>query len=212
MRKVAGGGCGAGSYGCMVPMGGRPASGRRGHGFRYRRGGYARGMAYSARRDGFLISTDPALIDLDAVHAVLAGLYWSKGIPKDVVRRAIEGAITFGVYDLGKRRASGPPGVRGDAAALQVGFGRVITDKATFAYLSDVFIIDDYRGRGLSKWMVEVILAHPDLQGLRRFALLTKDAHGLYARYGFKPLADPAMYMEIVDPDVYLRGRPAGPS
>jgi GNAT superfamily N-acetyltransferase len=156
-------------------------------------------MAYEAQRDGFLISTDPTLIDLDAVHAVLTTIYWSEGIPKETVWRGIEGSIAFGVYDTSRGRAG--------SVGAQVGFARVITDRATFAYLSDVFIIDGYRGRGLSKWLMEVILAHPELQGLRRFCLLTKDAHGLYARYGFKPLPDPGRYLEIIDPDVYKRAR-----
>jgi GNAT superfamily N-acetyltransferase len=171
-------------------------------------------MHREARRAEFLVSTDPALIDLDLVHRVLTNIYWSEGIPKDTVRRGIEGSITFGVYDLsrahtaecGRGRERGCGSGRDPAAGEQVGFARVITDKATFAYLSDVFIVEAYRGRGLSKWLVEVILAHPDLQGLRRFCLLTRDAHGLYERYGFKPLEDPERYMEIWDRDVYRRG------
>ena len=148
-----------------------------------------------SRRDTFLISTDQSLIDLDAVHAVLASVYWSEHIPRDVVERGIQNSLAFGVYD----ESSSPP--------RQVGFARVITDKATFAYLSDVFIIDSYRGRGLSKWLVEVILAHPDLQGLRRFCLLTRDAHGLYDKFGFKPMPDPSRYMERWDPEIYTRRR-----
>jgi GNAT superfamily N-acetyltransferase len=147
----------------------------------------------SASRDGFLISTDPALIDLDVVHGFLSTSYWSPGIPRDIVRRGIDNALTFGVYD----QRTSPHG--------QVGFARVITDKATFAYLSDVFILDSHRGHGLSKWLVEIILAHPDLQNLRRFCLLTRDAHGLYERFGFGPIPDPRNYMERRDPDVYKR-------
>lgn len=156
-------------------------------------------MVYEAERNGFRISTDPSLIDLDAVHRVLASVYWSEGIPRETVRRGIEGSLTFGVYDTSRPR---PGALR---AHEQVGFARVITDTATFAYLSDVYIIDECRGRGLSKWLVETILAHPELQGLRRFCLLTRDAHGLYARYGFKPLEDPGRYMEIWYRDVYKR-------
>lgn len=162
-------------------------------------------MPYHASRDGFLISTDRASIDLDLVHATLARMYWSEGIPRDVVRRGIEGAMTFGVYDTTKPREPQDP------RPAQVGFARVITDTATFAYLSDVFILEEYRGRGLSKWLVEVILAHPDLQSLRRFCLLTRDAHGLYERYGFKPIPDPTRYMERWDPDVYRREAPPVP-
>ena len=169
-------------------------------------------MTISARREPFLISTDPAIIDLDVVHDVLTSLYWCEGIPKETVRRGIEGSITFGVYDTSRPRSSARPEIRGHEPSAgyqgfpaQVGFARVITDKATFAYLSDVFIIDEYRSRGLSKWLIETILVHPDLQGLRRFCLLTRDAHGLYARYGFKPLPDAARYLEIWNPDVYRR-------
>jgi GNAT superfamily N-acetyltransferase len=154
-------------------------------------------MEHESRRDGFLISTDRSLIDLEAVHSVLSNIYWSKGIPKEIVWRGIEGSITFGVYNTIAPQARSP--------GKQVGFARVITDAATFAYLSDVYVIDEYRGRGLSKWLMEVILAHPQLQGLRRFCLLTRDAHGLYARYGFKGLDDPKAYMEITVRDIYLK-------
>jgi N-acetylglutamate synthase-like GNAT family acetyltransferase len=150
-------------------------------------------MPHESRRDEFLISTDKSLIDLDAVHDVLARVYWSERIPRDTVKRGIDNSMVFGIYD-----ESGAP-------RRQVGFARVITDKATFAYLSDVFVIESCRGRGLSKWLMDVILAHPDLQGLRRFCLLTRDAHGLYARYGFKPMPDPTRYLELWDPDIYTR-------
>jgi GNAT superfamily N-acetyltransferase len=150
-------------------------------------------QSYQAQRDGFLISTDSALIDLDIVHGELTRLYWSVGIPRETVSRGIRNSLTFGLYDRNARPRT------------QVGFARVITDKATFAYLSDVFVIEPYRGRGLSKWLVEVILAHPELQGLRRFCLLTRDAHGLYEKYGFKPMPDPSRYMELWDPEVYAR-------
>jgi GNAT superfamily N-acetyltransferase len=152
-------------------------------------------MIHQARRDEFLITTDAAQIDLDLVHKVLAGVYWSAGIPRDTVAKGIENSIAFGVYHMA-------PGTR-----RQVGFARVISDKATFAYLSDVFVIEAYRGRGLSRWLMEVILAHPDLQGLRRFCLLTRDAHGLYSKFGFKPMPDPSRYMELWDPEIYARQR-----
>lgn len=161
-------------------------------------------MSYSARRDGFLISTDRWLIDIDAVHAALSRMYWSVGIPREVVERGINHSIAFGVYDTTHARASEP------AKPEQIGLARVISDCATFAYLSDVYILESHRGRGLSKWLVEVILAHRDLQGLRRFCLLTRDAHSLYARYGFQPIADPSRYMEIIVPDIYTRGTVGG--
>jgi GNAT superfamily N-acetyltransferase len=138
-------------------------------------------------RGEFTISTDPARIDLDVVHGFLAGSYWAAGIPREVVRRSIAHALCFGVY-------------HGDR---QVGFARVITDRATFAYLGDVFVLDAYRGRGLAAWLLEVIHAHPELQDLRRWVLLTRDAHELYRKAGWTPLAAPDRYMERWFKDVY---------
>jgi GNAT superfamily N-acetyltransferase len=139
-------------------------------------------------RGEFLVSTDRSRIDVDAVHAFLTQSYWSPGVPIDVVRRAIAGSICFGIYH--HRR--------------QVGFARVISDQATYAYLSDIFVLDEYRGRGLAKWMMEVIMAHPALQGLRRFSLSTRDAHALYAQFGFELVANPDRQMEILRRDIYL--------
>jgi GNAT superfamily N-acetyltransferase len=145
------------------------------------------------RRDNFLISTDPSRLDVRAIHAYLDRSYWAAGIPMDVLERAIRGSLCFGLYD-------------GDR---QIGFARTVTDRATFAYLADVYVLESYRGQGLAKWMMHVIMAHPDLQGLRRFALATKDAHGLYAQFGFAPLARPDRQMEIARPDVYRADRQA---
>jgi GNAT superfamily N-acetyltransferase len=145
------------------------------------------------RRDNFLISTDPSRLDVRAIHAYLDRSYWAAGIPMDVLERAIRGSLCFGLYD-------------GDR---QIGFARTVTDRATFAYLADVYVLESYRGQGLAKWMMRVIMAHPDLQGLRRFALATKDAHGLYAQFGFAPLARPDRQMEIARPDVYRADRQA---
>jgi GNAT superfamily N-acetyltransferase len=153
-------------------------------------------MPSESRRGSFLISTDRALLDLNAVHLALSTSYWSPGIPRDVVARGLQNCMCFGVYDTASPRPS-------STLPRQIGLARVITDKATFAYLSDVYIIEEYRKQGLSKWLVESILAHPELQGLRRLCLLTRDAHGLYARYGFKPMPDPTRYMELWNPDVY---------
>jgi GNAT superfamily N-acetyltransferase len=135
----------------------------------------------------FEISTDPARINVEAVHEFLTNSYWAKGIPMETVRRSIEHSICFGMY----------------FAQDQIGFARVISDRATFAYLADVFILPAYRGRGLSKWLMECIVAHPDLQGLRRWMLATRDAHKLYANYGFAPVQKPDRWMERHDPDVY---------
>ena len=140
------------------------------------------------RRGEFLISTDPALLDLDAIHGFLTNCYWAKGIPRETVARSIEHSLCFGVYDGGGK---------------QVGFARVVSDFATVAYLGDVFILESHRGRGLSKWMMGCITSHPALQGLRRWILLTRDAHALYAKFGFTPVAKPDRYMELHNPAVY---------
>jgi GNAT superfamily N-acetyltransferase len=139
------------------------------------------------RRGDYVITTDPARVDLAVVHGFLTACYWAKGIPLETVRRSVEHSLNFSLYD-GER---------------QVGFARVITDYATFAYLGDVFVLESHRGRGLSRWLMEVIVAHPELQGFRRWVLLTRDAHRLYERVGFKPIAAPERYMELWTPDVY---------
>ena len=136
----------------------------------------------------FLLSTDKARLDLALIHSVLRETHWAKGIPLATVAKAIDHSLCFGVY----------------RQHVQVGFSRVISDHATFAYLADVFIVDAYRGRGLSKWMMSCVMAHPELQGLRRWLLATADAHGLYSQYGFKALGKPERFMEINVPDIYL--------
>ena len=141
-------------------------------------------------RDGFTISTDRSLLDLDVVHGFLSASYWSPGIPRETVARAISHSLCFGVYD--------PQG-------RQIGFARLISDLASFAYLADVFILEPHRGKGLSKWLLECITTHPDLQGLRRWMLATRDAQGLYAKFGFTPLHAPERFMQRWDPDVYTR-------
>lgn len=140
-------------------------------------------------RDGYVVSDDPRRLDLDAIHGFLSRSYWAEGIPFETVARSIRHSLCFGVYQ-GQR---------------QVGFARVVTDRATFAYLADVFVLSGHRGRGLAKWLVQCIRAHPELQGLRRWHLATRDAHGLYAQLGFTALAQPSRHMEIVDPGVYCR-------
>lgn len=146
-----------------------------------------RGGVIEQHRDGCTISTDPAKLDLDVIHGFLSRAYWCEGIPRETLERAIRNSLCFGVYAEGR----------------QVGFARVISDRATFAYLADVFVVETHRGHGLSKWMMEVIMAHPELQGLRRWALGTQDAHGLYSKYGFAPPKFPDRLMEIYDPDIY---------
>ena len=140
------------------------------------------------RRGDFLISTDRKRVDFDVVHGFLTNCYWAKGISREVVARSIEHSLCFGIYD-------------GDAR--QVGFARVVSDFATVAYLGDVFVLESHRGRGLSKWLMECIIQHPALQNLRRWILLTRDAHRLYSRYGFAPLKAPERYMELHRADVY---------
>jgi GNAT superfamily N-acetyltransferase len=140
------------------------------------------------RRGEFLISTDPARLDLNVIHGFLTNCYWAKGIPREVVARSIEHALCFGVYD-GNR--------------AQVAFARVISDFATIAYIGDVFVLETFRGRGLGKWLMECITSHPALQDLRRWMLTTRDAHGLYSQVGFTPVKAPERFMEVHRPDVY---------
>ena len=147
-------------------------------------------MSHTWERGDYAISTDPARLDLETIHSYLSGSsYWAQGRPMEVVRRSIENSLCFGLYWRGR----------------QVGFARVITDRATFAWLADVFVLDEERGRGLSKWLMETILAHPRLQGLRRWVLATKDAHSLYSRFGFAPLKRPERWMERFDPAMQER-------
>lgn len=134
-----------------------------------------------ARRDSLLISTDRGLLDIDTICDFLARSYWASRRPRGRVEIALRNSLVFGVYD-GKR---------------QVGLARVVTDRSTFAWLCDVFLDEAYRGKGIGKWLMETILAHPDLQGLKRILLATDDAQGLYARYGFTPLANPDGWMEL---------------
>ena len=139
------------------------------------------------RREVYCISTDPDRLDLSVIHGFLRDSYWAQGIPREIVDRAIQNSLPFGLYD----------------SDSLVGFARVITDFATFAYVADVFVLPSHRGRGLAVWLMEVIRAHPRLQGLRRWLLATRDAHGLYRKTGFAEPTDPKRYMEIVDRDVY---------
>ena len=141
-------------------------------------------------RDTFTVSCDPARLDRSMIAQFLTSSYWAKGIPPDTVARSLEHSLCFALLD-GER---------------QVGFARVISDYATIAYLGDVFVLPEYRGRGLSKWLMECVVTHPDLQGLRRWILATRDAHGLYQKFGFTPLKRPEIFMELHDANVYHRG------
>ena len=144
------------------------------------------------RREKYLISTDRGRLDRSVIHRFLESSYWAKEIPREIVDRCIENSLCFGLYE-------------GDG---QIGFARVISDLSTFAYLADVFVIESARGEKLGVWLIETIMGHPQLQGLRRWMLATADAHGLYRKFGFTKLSRPERIMEIVDPDIYTRSKP----
>lgn len=137
----------------------------------------------------YTISTDPARLDVPLIHGFLSTSYWARGIPLAVVERALRNSLCFGAY--------GPEG--------QVGFARVITDCATFGYVADVFVLPQHRGRGVSKLLMGAIQAHPDLQGLRRLLLITRDAHGLYSQFGYQPPQDPSQILTLHRPGIYER-------
>ncbi|HSG45031.1 MAG TPA: GNAT family N-acetyltransferase [Anaerolineales bacterium] len=134
------------------------------------------------KKDNFTISTDPSRLDVDAIADMLTRAYWAKGRPRENTERAIANSLVFGLYDGDK----------------QIGIARIVSDFAVFAYLCDVFIHEDYRSRGLGKWLMETVKSHPDLQGLRRLLLATHDAHELYKQYGWMPLENPHNWMEII--------------
>lgn len=147
-------------------------------------------IPYEITKENCLISTDKARLNIDLIHRYLTEeSYWAAGIPKTVVENAVANSLCFGLY----------------IDNVQAGFARLVTDKATFAYLADVFILSPYRGRGLSKWLIESIQAHPELQGLRRWLLATRDAHGLYAQMGWKEFDEVLRqrFMQRHFPDVY---------
>jgi len=136
------------------------------------------------------ITTDKSRMSVKAAHAFLSQAYWSPGVPLTTVQKAFDNSLCFAVL----------------AGSEQVGFARVVTDKATFAYLADVYVLESHRGKGLARRLVQAIQAHPELQGLRRFMLATRDAHSLYAQFGFTPLSVPVRFMELHNPDAYARG------
>ena len=136
----------------------------------------------------YRITTDTRRLDLDAIHAYLSRSFWAEGIPKATVAKAMANSLCFGLF-------------HGDE---QIGLARVVTDRATYAYLCDVYVLETHRGRGLGKWLIETVMAHPDLQGLRRFQLVTRDAHGLYSRHGFAAPEHPERHMEIFKHGMYV--------
>jgi len=137
-----------------------------------------------AHRENFIISTDPTRLDVDAIAEMLTRAYWARGRPRERVDRSLANSLVFGLYDGEK----------------QIGLARIISDYAIFAYLCDVFIQEDYRGQGLGKWLMQTVHSHPDLQGLRRWTLATRDAHSLYSQFGWTSLNDPNSWMEILNP------------
>ncbi|MBA2254017.1 MAG: GNAT family N-acetyltransferase [Chloroflexi bacterium] len=184
------------------------------------------------RRNGYLLSTDLALWDAAAIHAALTASYWAAGVPLDVVTRSLTHSLGVGAYldptDGGSPGPSGAsdqagvagrrPGDPGQAAEAQagvagrrpeqVGFVRVVTDRATFAWVCDVYVLPAHRGRALGKRMMAMLMAHPELQGLRRWMLATRDAHGLYAQFGFEPLPVPSRFMQLPNRSDYGGERP----
>lgn len=144
--------------------------------------------------NGYVVTDDAAALDREAVYAFLRESYWAKGLARETFERSVDNSLCFGLL-----QADGQAGV-------QAGFCRVVTDRATFAYLADVFVLPPHRGKGLAKWMIACVRSHPQLQGLRRWLLATADAHGLYGRHGFVPLSQPAAFMEILTP--YVAAQP----
>ncbi len=136
---------------------------------------------------GIVVSTDRSRLDLDVIHGFLTTSYWARGIPRETVARSMEHSLCFGAFDEGR----------------QVGFARVVSDRATFAYICDVFALESHRGSGVGKSLMAAIMSHPELQGLRRWTLFTRDAHGLYRQFGFGAAAHPERLMEVVDRDPY---------
>ena len=147
-------------------------------------------MDYEKTRGALVVSTDPAQLDVDAIHAYLSGeSYWAEGIPRATLEKALAHSLCFGLYEESR----------------QIGFARVVTDRATYAYLCDVYVLPEKQGQGLGTFLMEAVTEHPDLAGLRRFALVTRDAHELYRRFGFTEITNPEGHMAIVDQDVYRR-------
>jgi GNAT superfamily N-acetyltransferase len=138
----------------------------------------------------YTITTDKDRLDIEAIHDFLSNhAYWCKNIPLDTVKRSVDNSLNFGLFHVNK----------------QIGFARVISDFSTIAYLGDVYVLPEYRGRGLSKWLMEQVMSHPELQGLRRWILLTSSAHGLYEQFGWSEIAKPELYMELYNPNVYTQ-------
>lgn len=137
---------------------------------------------------GYRVSSFREEMDFDVIHSYISNTYWAEGIPKETFKKALDNSLCFGVFS---------------SEGKQVGFARMITDQATFAYLADVFIDEAHRGKGLSKWLMQEVHDHPSLQGLRRILLATRDAHSLYQQFGYTSLSSPATFMQKWQPDIY---------
>lgn len=146
-------------------------------------------MSFATDASSFEISLDPRRIDIDAVHAFLRTSYWAQAIPREIVAKSVANSLCVGAFSGG----------------TQIGFARLVTDCATFGYLADVYVLSEHRGQGIAKQMVGALFDHPEVQGLRRLMLVTRDAHGLYADFGFTALAAPERHMEKTDPEIYQR-------
>jgi GNAT superfamily N-acetyltransferase len=143
-------------------------------------------------RGDYSVSTDSSRLDLDVIHGYLQHAYWCEGIPRETVERSVQHSLCFGLFDRDR----------------QIGFARVVTDYATYAYVCDVFVLEAHRGRGLATWLMQCVTSHPDLQGLRRWCLTTRDAHSLYEKAGFERTRIPERYMDRVRPDIYKLHQP----
>lgn len=146
-------------------------------------------MSFSTDASSFEISLDPRRIDIDAVHAFLRTSYWAQAIPREIVAKSVANSLCVGAF----------------SGRTQIGFARLVTDCATFGYLADVYVLSEHRGQGIAKRMLTTLMAHPDVQGLRRLMLVTRDAQRLYAECGFTALAAPDRHMEKTDPEIYRR-------
>lgn len=155
-------------------------------------------MAFPSKRPPYLLSDDSSLLDVDVIHGFLTRSYWAEGIQKPRVQRTLETSYCFGLYEE----------VEG-GELKQIGFARVLSDLSAIAYLMDVFVLEDYRGQGLGKWIVEEVLAYPVFEPVRRWILATEDAHSLYTRHGFTPLVHPDNYLHRYDPEKYHNDPPA---
>ncbi len=144
------------------------------------------GAAFEQRRGEFTVTTDATRMDIDVIHGYLARAYWSEGIPREIVERAVPRSLCFGLFER----------------ETQIGFARVVTDYTTFAYICDVFVLESHQGKGLGTWLMQCVMQHPEMQGLRRCQLITRDAHTLYEKVGFRSLSKAERHMERTTPAV----------